>query len=147
MELVDFMEVGYFSLFLVSFLAATVLPLSSEVVLVGMLAAGSDSLIVAGIATIGNTMGGMSSFYLGYVGKWSWIENKLKVPKEKVLRLKRWIDKYGTFTAFFCWLPFVGDILAIALGFFRAKVGVVLLLMFLGKLMRYLLIVWGWNLF
>ncbi|MBL4652952.1 MAG: DedA family protein [Flavobacteriales bacterium] len=141
----DYIELGYLGLFLATFLAATIIPFSSEVVLVGMLAAGFDSAGVVVIATIGNTMGGMSSFYLGYLGKWEWIENKLKVPREKVLRFKSWIDKYGSFTAFFCWLPFIGDILAIALGVFRAKVWLVLILMFLGKLLRYLVVVWGWE--
>ena len=144
-SLLDYIELGYIGLFLATFLAATIIPFSSEVVLVGMLAAGFDSTGVVIVATVGNTMGGMSSFYLGYLGKWTWIENKLKVPREKVLRFKSWIDKYGSITAFFCWLPFIGDILAIALGFFRAKVWMVFMLMFVGKLLRYLLVVWGWE--
>ena len=142
----DYVELGYLGLFIATFLAATVIPFSSEIVLAGMLAAGFDGFGVTAVATVGNTMGGMSSFYLGYLGKWNWIERKFRVPKQKVFRFKSWIDKYGSLTAFFCWLPFIGDILAIALGVFRAKVGLVLVLMFLGKLMRYLLIVGGWEL-
>lgn len=142
----EYVELGYLGLFIATFLAATVIPFSSEIVLAGMLAAGFDGFGVTAVATVGNTMGGMSSFYVGYLGKWNWIERKFRVPKEKVFRFKSWIDKYGSLTAFFCWLPFIGDILAIALGVFRAKVGLVLVLMFLGKLMRYLLIVGGWEL-
>ena len=142
----EYVELGYLGLFIATFLAATVIPFRSEIVLAGMLAAGFDGFGVTAVATVGNTMGGMSSFYLGYLGKWNWIERKFRVPKEKVFRFKSWIDKYGSLTAFFCWLPFIGDILAIALGVFRAKVGLVLVLMFLGKLMRYLLIVGGWEL-
>jgi membrane protein YqaA with SNARE-associated domain len=142
----EYVELGYLGLFIATFLAATVIPFSSEIVLAGMLAAGFDGFGVTAVATVGNTMGGMSSFYLGYLGKWNWIERKFRVPKQKVFRFKSWIDKYGSLTAFFCWLPFIGDILAIALGVFRAKVGLVLVLMFLGKLMRYLLIVGGWEL-
>ena len=142
----EYVELGYLGLFIATFLAATVIPFSSEIVLAGMLAAGFDGFGVTAVATVGNTMGGMSSFYLGYLGKWNWIERKFRVSKQKVFRFKSWIDKYGSLTAFFCWLPFIGDILAIALGVFRAKVGLVLVLMFLGKLMRYLLIVGGWEL-
>ena len=142
----EYVELGYLGLFIATFLEATVIPFSSEIVLAGMLAAGFDGFGVTAVATVGNTMGGMSSFYVGYLGKWNWIERKFRVPKEKVFRFKSWIDKYGSLTAFFCWLPFIGDILAIALGVFRAKVGLVLVLMFLGKLMRYLLIVGGWEL-
>ncbi|MBT6745054.1 MAG: DedA family protein [Flavobacteriales bacterium] len=142
--MMDYVELGYFGLFIATFLAATIVPFSSEIVLAGMLAAGFDGFGVLAVATVGNTIGGMSSFYLGYLGKWRWIESKLRVPKEKVFRFKSWIDKYGSLTAFFCWLPFIGDVIAIALGVFRAKVALVLALMFLGKLMRYLLIVWGW---
>jgi len=83
----DYVELGYFGLFIATFLAATIVPFSSEIVLAGMLAAGFDGFGILAVATVGNTMGGMSSFYLGYLGKWRWIESKLRVPKEKALPL------------------------------------------------------------
>jgi membrane protein YqaA with SNARE-associated domain len=141
----DYIELGYLGLFLATFLAATIIPFSSEIVVAGTLAIGYDVTGVVVVATVGNTMGGMSSFYLGYLGKWEWIEKKFGVQKEKVLRFKFWVDKYGSLTALLCWLPFVGDILVVALGFFRAKTGVVLVLMFVGKLLRYLVVVWCWE--
>lgn len=141
----EWIDLGYFGLFLATFLAATIIPFSSEAVVVGMLAVGFDPIGVVSIATIGNTLGGMSSYYLGYLGDWHWIETKLGVKHERVMSLKHWVDRYGSFTAFFCWLPFVGDVFAVALGFFKTNTWIVLTLMTLGKLLRYVAVYWGWE--
>ena len=64
---------GYFGLFLGSFLAATVVPFSADVLLVGMLAAGSEAFATIAVATLGNWLGGLTSYAIGRIGKWEWI--------------------------------------------------------------------------
>lgn len=136
-------EYGYLGLFLASFLAATILPFSSEV-LVALMLTGPYS--VAGVifsATMGNWLGGLSSYGLGYLAKWNWIEKYLRVSKEKVFSFRQRIERYGALLAFLCWLPFIGDVLAVALGVFRTSWQKVFFWMLLGKFLRYLAIVPG----
>ena len=64
-----FVQLGYWGLFLSSFLSSTVIPLSSEVALVALLAMGLDPVLCVLTATLGNSLGGMTSYGLGYLGK------------------------------------------------------------------------------
>jgi membrane protein YqaA with SNARE-associated domain len=135
-----FFEYGLWGLFLASFLAATVLPFSSEAVLAFMVATGFDLYACIMVATIGNTLGGISCYYLGFIGNWDSIEKYLKLKPENLQKTKSWLDKYGSFTAFFTWLPIVGDPLAVGLGIIRSNVTLVFIFMLTGKLLRYLAI-------
>jgi len=137
-----FIEWGYVGLFLASFLAATILPLSSEFLLSAMIATQFELLPCLALATIGNWLGGMSSYGLGWLGKWELLEKYFRIKREKIRNTKLKIDKWGSLIALFCWLPFFGDPLAIGLGFFRTNIYKVSLWMFIGKLGRYL--VWAW---
>lgn len=143
MELTELSEYGYLGLFLASFLAATILPLSSEALLLLLLYNQYDPIACLFIATAGNWLGGMSSYYIGRLGKMEWIEKFLHTRKEKIERLHHWVQCYGSYTALFCWLPVVGDPLAIALGFFRANPLLTALLMLAGKFIRFAVVIWG----
>lgn len=133
------LDYGYWGLFLGAFLAATILPMSSDIFLVGLLAAGADPFLAVMTATLGNWLGGMSSYLIGRAGKWSWIEKIFRVKPDTILKQSARITKYGSWLAFFTWLPFVGDVMAIALGFYRAKAMNVALFMLLGKGIRFVL--------
>lgn len=132
---------AYLFLFLQSFLAATVVPFSSETVLTGMVLNGFNSTYCLVFATVGNWLGGLSSYLLGYLGKIEWIEKYLRVKHEKLLKWEGKIKKYGSYFALLCWLPFIGDIIAIALGLFKVKALPVSLFMLFGKFIRYWLII------
>ncbi|MDR1877636.1 MAG: DedA family protein [Flavobacteriaceae bacterium] len=136
-------EYGYFGLFLASFLAATILPFSSEVVLAGMLFMGGDPLISIIVASLGNWSGGMVNYFLGKLGKVEWIEKYLKVKHEKVNKMRRYLDGKGASIAFFSFLPVIGDMIPIALGYMRANIYIVSVSMFTGKMLRYLVIMYG----
>lgn len=138
-----FTEYGYIGLFLASFLAATILPFGSEVVFVALLAAGLDPWTCTIVASIGNWLGGMTNYYLGRLGKIEWIEKYLKVKKEKIYQIHHWLDGKGAVMAFFSFLPVVGDVIAIALGYMRANVYIVNISMFAGKFARYVLLMYG----
>jgi membrane protein YqaA with SNARE-associated domain len=136
---------AYFSLFISSFLAATLIPFSSDAVVAGMLVLGYNSFYTVLFATAGNTLGGLSGYGLGRLGKWEWIEKYFKMNSDKVTKTMLRIKHYTALAAFLTWLPFVGDIIAVALGFMRAPFLKVLLFMTAGKLSRYLLIVYVWE--
>ena len=138
-----FAEYGYLGLFLASFLAATILPLGSEVVFVALLAAGLNGWGCVAVASVGNWLGGMTNYYLGHLGKIEWIEKYLKVKKEKIDKMQHWLEGKGAMMAFFFFFSVVGDLIDLALGYMRANVYIVNIAMFSGKFIRYVLIMYG----
>ena len=147
----NYLEWGYLGLFVASFIAATVIPLSSEFVLSILLANQYPLALSLIIASLGNWLGGLSSYGLGRLGKWSLIERFFGLKKNKIQQINGKIDRWGSYLAFFCWLPIVGDLFAISLGFFKVSFSNVSIWMLLGKLLRYtvwgLLTLWGIRLF
>jgi membrane protein YqaA with SNARE-associated domain len=137
----DWIELGFIGLFLATFLAATVLPFSSEFVLIALISAGYDPFLCVITATIGNTLGGMSSYILGRIGDYNRISKWLRMDPSGINKWKTKIDRYGHWTALLCWLPIIGDPIAVALGVFRTKWIPVLISMTVGKGTRYFLVV------
>lgn len=107
-------EYGYIGVFIASFLAATILPFSSEVVLTGVLLAGSAYWPCMVAATLGNFLGGMSCYWLGMLGKVEWIEKYLKLDAKKLQKVQDWIAGKGSWMGFFVFLPGIGDFIAVA---------------------------------
>ena len=135
-------DLGYWGLFIGSFLASTLIPMSADVLLVGILALGGNVWACLVIATTGNWLGGLTSYWIGWLGRWEWIERWLKVKEEKLLRQKKNIDRYGVWLALFTWLPLIGDLLAVALGFYKIKPYASAIYMLIGRFARFLL--WTW---
>ena len=123
-------ELGYIGLFIGSFLASTVIPFSASALFIAVLLAGGDLLTCLVCATIGNWLGGMTSYLIGWIGNIEHIEKWFK------------IERWGSLLAFFTWLPIVGDVFAIALGFYRINWMRCTLIMLIGRSLRF--IVWGW---
>ncbi|WP_419031915.1 YqaA family protein [Dysgonomonas gadei] len=138
-----FVEYGYIGLFLASFLAATILPFGSEFVFAGLLAIGMNAWGCVIVASVGNWLGGMTNYYLGRLGKIEWIEKYLKVDRGKIEKMQQWLEGKGAIMAFFSFMPVVGDIIALALGYMRANIYIVNVAMFSGKLLRYILIMYS----
>ncbi|MDB9712779.1 DedA family protein [Flavobacteriaceae bacterium] len=136
-----FVEWGYLGLFIASFLGATIIPFSSEVVFSLLVINGYDIKVSILVATIGNWLGGLSSYYLGRLGKWTTLEKYFKLKKERIFQFKTKIDKWGSLLALFCWLPVIGDVIAVSLGFFRTNYILVAIWMFIGKILRY--VIWA----
>ena len=133
-----FADLGYIGLFISCFLAATfVIPFSPEVILGILILKGFNLQLTIIIATIGNWMGGMTSYFIGRIGDWKKIEKYFKIKKEKVNRFKKRIDKWGSVLAFFTWFPLGGDILALSLGVFKVDVYKVSIWMLIGKFFRF----------
>ena len=130
------MEFGLLGLFLGSFLAATVVPMSANVLLVGMLVAGGSPWMTIAVATLGNWLGGLTSYGIGRAGRWEWIE-RLHVKRESLERQRSRIERYGAAVALLTWVPFVGDVFAVALGFYRVRFVPMAFWMLLGKCGRF----------
>lgn len=130
-------ELGLAGLFIGTFLAATILPFSSDALYVGALLAGLPPVAVLLTGTLGNWLGGVTTYFLGRLAKWEWVECVFKVKPETLEKQHRIIKKYGVWTALIVWVPFVGDVVALALGFYKCPAIWSLLLMLIGKMGRF----------
>jgi membrane protein YqaA with SNARE-associated domain len=130
-------QLGLFGLFLACLLSATIIPFSSEAIVAGALALGINPWLIVLVATLGNTAGGMISFLMGWLCKWEWLEKYFHLKREKLERFRSHIERYGVWAALLTWLPIVGDPLAIAMGFMRINPWWTMVIMFVGKAIRY----------
>ena len=135
-----FKEYGYLGMGASAFLSGTVVPVASEVLLVFFLSTGLNAILLTVSATIGNSLAGLTCFLAGYLAKKEKVMAFFRISDKKMKRADRLIGKYGLWTAFFSFLPAIGEVLLIALGFMRADKTKVLLYMTLGKLVRYSMI-------
>ncbi|MDC2996883.1 hypothetical protein OAY14_01745 [Flavobacteriaceae bacterium] len=147
----SFLELGLLGLFISSFIAATIIPFSSELVLSFLLANQYPLEMCLLIATLGNWLGGISSYGLGRLGEWTYIKYFTGLDKTKIKKVREKVNKWKSPLAFFCWLPLVGDIFAVGLGFYKINFIKVSLWMFVGKMIRYviwaLITILGYNFF
>lgn len=118
------------TLFASSFLAATLLPGGSEAALFGVLKLNPQQYWAAlAAATVGNTLGGMSSYLVGRI-----------IPQHRQLKGLEWVQKYGSPVLLASWVPIIGDPLCVAAGWLRVNPWLSALFMALGKFARYLVI-------
>ena len=119
------------SLFGSSFLSATLLPGNSEILLVGLLTAGSASPILLVLAaSFGNTLGGITNIIIGR------FLPKLK-PQRGLETALGWLNRFGPAALLLSWLPVVGDVLCVLAGWLRMPWGPSLLFLLIGKTVRY----------
>jgi membrane protein YqaA with SNARE-associated domain len=135
-------DYSLWGLFLASFLAATVVPFSSEALLTFLIVNGTDARTAVLVASAGNWLGGMSSYAIGYLGKWEWIEKYLRIKRESIEKWHNRLYKRGAIFAFLSWVPAVGDIFAVGLGILRTNIPITAISMLAGKFLRY--VIWGW---
>jgi membrane protein YqaA with SNARE-associated domain len=136
----DLISIGFTGLFIVTFLSATILPLSSELFLVFMLSKGYDPVTCLMVATVGNSLGGLTNYGLGRLGNPKWLK-KTGMTDEKIEKYNVFVSKYGSWLALISWVPIIGDPLVICLGYFRVSFLKILFLVVVGKFLRYLFIV------
>jgi membrane protein YqaA with SNARE-associated domain len=128
---------GLAALLAASFLASTVIPLSSEAVLFGFLKLYPDELPVAlAVATFGNTLGGLTSYALGRL-------LPARVEKKLHPRALERLRRYGSPLAFFAWLPVIGDAVCVGAGWLRLNWLHVTAFMAAGRLLRYWVVAQG----
>lgn len=130
-------ELGLLGLFIGTFLAATVVPFSSDALYIGILLTGISPVATLIVGTLGNWLGGVTTYFLGRLAKWEWVEKTFKVKPETLEKQHDRIKKYGVWVALLTWVPIVGDVIAIALGFYKCPAVWSLVLMLIGKLGRF----------
>ena len=132
---------GLSSLFISSFVSSTIAPGGSEAVLAYMVSenAYQVSLLVM-IATTGNTLGALTTWYLGHLAARKYpVESLLSPKKQKAVV---WVKKWGRWALLFSWLPVIGDGFCFAGGWLKFAITSSSLLIFIGKLVRYAAVAW-----
>lgn len=134
---------GYLTLFAVSFLASTILPLGSEWLLVMMLAGGFQPASSVSVATVGNCLGAVTTYLIGvYGGRWM-VERLLRVSPDQQERARGYYSRFGVYSLLFSWLPVIGDPLCLVAGVLRVRFWLFLLLVAIGKGVRYAGVAWA----
>ena len=134
---------GYMGMLIAAFLAASILPFSSEAVMVGLQAAGLDPVALIAYGTIGNVLGSMFNYTIGRLGKMEWIEKYMHVKKEDLDKAHKFMAGKGAWMGLLSVIPVIGDVITVALGLMRANVVIVVISVTISKLARYMLLVYG----
>ena len=133
-------EYGYLGLFAASFLAATILPFSSEVVLSYLLVEGLQPVTLITVATTGNVLGSFANYGIGFAGSIFLIQRVLRISTEDFTRAKNRFHKYGVFSLLFAWVPIIGDPLTVVAGALKINLAIFMILVTAGKLIRYIMV-------
>ena len=135
-----FKDYGYWGMGILAFLSGTVVPIASEALLLIFLGLGMNAVGITLVATLGNTLGGITCFMLGSLASKEWLLHFFKIPEKRMKRADKLIQKYGYWTASISFVPALGETLLIMLGIMRVDKTKVIIVMAIGKLIRYALI-------
>ncbi len=131
----------YLSLFIISFLAATILPFSSELTLASLMATASyDNLLLLAVASLGNILGSVVNWILGFYSRNLSTKRWFPFNDKQIEKSSKWFNKFGRWSLLFAWVPIIGDPLTLAAGLFKVKFIEFLILVTIGKVSRYLVI-------
>jgi membrane protein YqaA with SNARE-associated domain len=131
----------YLSLFAISFLAATILPFSSELTLAGLIATSDyDNLLLLIVASFGNVLGSVVNWALGSYSRNLTTKKWFPFKETQIERSSKWFKKFGKWSLLFAWVPVVGDPLTLVAGILRVKFIDFIILVAIGKVSRYIFV-------
>ena len=136
-------EYGHLGLFFASFLAATILPFSSEVVLGVLLSHDFNPYVTVFVATTGNVLGSVVNYGLGVLGSQILLNKFLGISTKQIGKAENRFKKYGAFSLLFAWVPVIGDPLTVAAGILKINFVLFLFLVTMGKFLRYVFVSWA----
>jgi len=146
--IIDFLiGYGYLGMLLAAFLAGSFFPFSSEAVMIALMATGLDPWQLMVYGTIGNVLGSCVNYGVGRLGKLEWIEKYLHIKKKDMDKAERFMAGRGAWMGFFAFLPVLGSAITILLGLMRANVIISFISITLGKLFRYIVLIYSVGLF
>ncbi|MCE3046550.1 YqaA family protein [Helicobacter kayseriensis] len=134
---------GLLGLFLSTFASSTILPIPSELVVATFVALKYNLWLILFIASLGNVLGSITTYALGYFGITKLLQKMSKHNSARVRYFRQKSAQYGSILAFFSFLPFLGDIFTLALGLAKYNIYKAIFLIALGKTLRYAVIIFG----
>jgi len=129
------------TLFFSALISSTLFPGGSEALLLYRLHEGGNAYALVAIATVGNVLGSLITYAMGRLGNEAIHKKWLRMDDKKVARAESWFGKYGQVSLLFAWLPIVGDPLCLVAGLLRSPLIWFIVLVTLGKCLRYALLV------
>mgnify|MGYP000423081776 CR=1 FL=1 len=138
--MIDFESLGLLGLGLASFLAATILPLSSELVLSSLLLSGGTPSTLLLVATVANVLGSVVNYLLGRWGADTLLHRWFRLSEQQTNKAEMHFNRYGKWSLLLAWVPIIGDPLTLFAGMLKVNFGLFLLLVTIGKFGRYWLI-------
>jgi len=138
---------GYGGLFFGAILAGSVLPFNSETVMAALYVAGLEPWKLIFWGSLGNIIGSVINYFIGRMGKMEWVEKYLKIKREKLERAQRWVAKYGPWMGLLSWIPLLGSAITVALGLMRSNIPLTFTAISVGKIARYIIVLYGTSLF
>ena len=136
--LIDFLkDYGYWGMLQLSFLSGSIIPIASEALLVVLLGVGLNAMWLIVVATVGNTLGGITCFMLGYLTDKQTVKRVFRISDKKMERADSLIQRYGYWAAVLSFMPIIGEAILVALGIMRVDKYKVSIVMAIGKFARY----------
>ena len=127
-------------MFIAALLSGTLLPFSSEAVMVGLLAVGVSPWALLFAGSVGNIIGGATCYYVGRCTTPERIQKIFGIKPKNMERARRLVERWGVWIGFFCWIAVLGDAILVTLGIMRSNAPLTLATMAIGKTVRYLVI-------
>lgn len=135
-------QFGYVGLLITSFLAATVLPLSSEIFVLLLAQLGFNKWLILLFATTGNFLGALSNYYVGKIGNRHFLSKYVAPDSEKMTKARELYQRWGAPILFFSWMPIIGDPLTVIPGILNGSMATFVIWVLLGRALRYIFVLW-----
>lgn len=128
---------GPWGMFLSAFLAGSILPFSSETIMVALLALGGSPWLLLLTASAGNTLGGVSCYCVGRIASPEWLQRTFRIKDKHMQRARALVSRWGAWMGFLCWVPVLGDAILVTLGIMRSHPLATNVTMLVGRTLRY----------
>ena len=131
----------YFILFISAFVSATLIPFGSEALFIYDITQGYNLYLLLVVATVGNSLGSIVNYYIGLKGE-EYLVRKNYLNENRILKTKKYFDKYGGVALLFSWMPVVGDPITFIAGVLKYDIKKFIVLVVIAKFSRYLFLAW-----
>lgn len=128
---------GPWGMFVAAFLAGSILPFSSETVMVALLAMGVNPWTLLLYATTGNSIGGITCYYIGRITTPEKVQQLFRIKPQHMARAHQLVSRWGPWMGLVCWMPILGDAILITLGIMRSNALLTNIAMIIGRTLRY----------
>lgn len=128
---------GPIGMFFAAFLAGSILPFSSETVMIALVAVGVNPWILLLNAATGNSLGGVTCYYIGRITTPEKVQQLFRIKPQHMQRARQLVNRWGPWMGLFCWLPILGDAILVTLGIMRSNPLLTNIAMIIGRTLRY----------
>lgn len=135
-----FYELGYVGLFIISFIAATVFPISPEAFVVALYTQDYNAFILIAVATLGGYLGSLTYYYFAITGRKMALNRFVSISPERLAKNEARFARWGSLILLFSWVPIVGEPLIIVAGLLKVRLSVFTFWVILGRIVRFSLL-------